>query len=396
MYGIGIDISKGKSTVAIIDENERVIEKPFEVLHNEMGIQCILEKIKQYPKHEVKLLLEATSHYHYPILLPLVNKGYFVCVENALVIKKYCDTDLRKVKNDKKDAIKLAKYCIEKWNKLKSFQGQDKVRSELIFLSREYSKFMTTQVRLKIQLNDLIDKTFPNLKSIVDAEQRYMLFLDIYEKYWNPRNVLNKNKEEFIDEIEKISKNRGHKVGKIIGTKIYETAPTIITSCPCDEITQLAITNCIRLLRNVIEAINSIISKMDELTKSLGEFDTVKKMQGVGAKTVSRLIAEIGDVRRFKNANSLIAYCGIDTPSYQSGTFSANERHISKRGNKNLRKVGYEIMRNLKTSKPQKDNAVYEYILKKEAEGKNKCVAKIAGLNKFLRIYYARVMELYK
>jgi hypothetical protein len=249
---------------------------------------------------------------------------------------------------------------------------------------------------LKIQLNDLIDKTFPNLKSIVDAEQRYMLFLDIYQKYWNPKNVLNKNKEEFIDEIEKISKNRGHKVGKIIGTKIYETAPTIITSCPCDEITQLAITNCIQLLRNVIEAVNSIISKMDELTKSLGEFDTVKKMQGVGAKTVSRLIAEIGDVRRFKNANSLIAYCGIDTPPYQSGTFSASERHISKRGNKNLRKVGYEIMRNLKTSKPQKDNAVYEYILKKEAEGKNKCVAKIAGLNKFLRIYYARVMELYK
>ena len=365
-------------------------------MHNEIGIQCIVEKIKEYPKNEIKFLLEATSHYHYPILLPLINKGYFVCVENALVIKKYCDTDLRKVKNDKKDAIKLAEYCIEKWNKLKPFKVQDNTRNELIFLSREYSKFMTTQIRLKIQLNDLIDKTFPSLKNIVDAEKRYMLFLDIYEKYWNPKIVLNKDKEEFVDEIEIISKNRGHKVGEIIGTKIYESAPIIITSCPCDEITQLVITNCIKLLRDTREVIDSIISKMDELAKSLDEFDTVKKMQGVGSKTVSRLIAEIGDVRRFKNANSLIAYCGIDTPPYQSGTFSASERHISKRGNKNLRKVGYEIMRNLKTSKPKKDNAVYEYILKKEAEGKNKCVAKIAGLNKFLRIYYARVMELYK
>ena len=52
-------------------------------------------------------------------------------------------------------------------------------------------------------------------------------------------------------------------------------------------------------------------------------------------------------------------------------------------------------MKSLKTVKPTKDNAVYLFILKKESEGKNKTVAKIAGLNKFLRIYYARVKELY-
>ena len=41
------------------------------------------------------------------------------------------------------------------------------------------------------------------------------------------------------------------------------------------------------------------------------------------------------------------------------------------------------------------DGAVYQFILKKEAEGKPKKVAKMAGLNKFLRIYYTRVMEVY-
>lgn len=49
----------------------------------------------------------------------------------------------------------------------------------------------------------------------------------------------------------------------------------------------------------------------------------------------------------------------------------------------------------IKSAKPTEDNAVYEYMLKKEAEGKNRKLVKIAGLNKFLRIYYARVMELY-
>ena len=43
-----------------------------------------------------------------------------------------------------------------------------------------------------------------------------------------------------------------------------------------------------------------------------------------------------------------------------------------------------------------KDDAVYNYILKKEREGKSKKLAKIAGLNKFLRIYYARVKEVYQ
>lgn len=53
-------------------------------------------------------------------------------------------------------------------------------------------------------------------------------------------------------------------------------------------------------------------------------------------------------------------------------------------------------MRCLKTTKPTEDNAVYLYMVKKEAEGKPKKVAKIAALNNFLRIYYARVLEVYK
>lgn len=101
-------------------------------------------------------------------------------------------------------------------------------------------------------------------------------------------------------------------------------------------------------------------------------------------------------MRRFKNAKSLIAYAGIDAPPYQSGQFEGTNRHLSKRGSISLRKCGYEVMMALKSSKPKDDNAVYEYMLQKEAEGKNKKIVKIVGLNKFLRIYYARVMELYQ
>ena len=109
-----------------------------------------------------------------------------------------------------------------------------------------------------------------------------------------------------------------------------------------------------------------------------------------------KLIAEIGDVRRLHSAKALIAWAGIDPPPYESGQFIGSKRRITKRGSSTLRKVGYEVMRVLKSHPAPKDDAVYNYILKKEAEGKSKKHAKIAGLNKFLRIYYSRVMEVYQ
>ena len=117
---------------------------------------------------------------------------------------------------------------------------------------------------------------------------------------------------------------------------------------------------------------------------------------GVGDVLAPKLIAEIGDVRRLHSAKALIAWAGIDPPPYESGQFVGSKRRITKRGSSTLRKVGYEVMRVLKSHKAPKDDVVYNYILKKEREGKDKKHAKIAGLNKFLRIYYARVMAVYQ
>ena len=231
------------------------------------------------------------------------------------------------------------------------------------------------------------------MKTLVNAENRFALLLDIYEKYYHIEIVLSVSKETFINDIESIAKKNGHRVGKKIGEAIYEAAPQIVTLRPNNSFTQIAATNCVQLLRQSIKATDSIITEMDSLAKTLPEYQIVSDMSGVGPKTRSRLIAEIGNVTRFKNAGSLIAYCGIDAPPYQSGQFQANNRHISKRGDKYLRKVGYEITRSLKTSRPKHDTAVYDYIVQKELEGKPKKLAKIAGLNKFLRIYYARVKE---
>ena len=96
MYAVGIDVSKGKSTISIITIYGEIVEKPFEILHDQNGIDILLSKIKDYKKEDIKFLMEATGHYHLPILNSLLERDYFICVENALVLKKYCDLDLRK------------------------------------------------------------------------------------------------------------------------------------------------------------------------------------------------------------------------------------------------------------------------------------------------------------
>lgn len=396
MYAIGIDVSKGKSTVAIITIEGEVISEPFEIEHTKSGFDLILDKIKDIPKDEIKFIMEATGIFHKSLLKIILDNGYFVSVENPLTIKKYCDMNLRKVKTDKKDSLKIACYGSERWYKLQKYNPSDELYNELKFLSRQYDEQMSVKVTKKIHLTGLIESTFPGLKKIFNGDSLYCFMLDIYKKYYHAELVLSKSKSSFINDIEKIAKKTGHRIGKRVAEEMYSLALECIPSSPCNQSTQLAVTSCVELLQQLEEVTDNIISRMDEIAMQLPEFDVVSEMSGVGKKIRSRLIAEIGDVRRFKNANSLIAYAGIDTPPFQSGQFTATNRRISKRGNKHLRKVGYETMKSLKTVKPTKDNSVYLYIVKKEKEGKGKITAKLAGLNKFLRIYYARIMELYK
>lgn len=394
-YSVGIDVSMGKSTIAIISTDGEVISEPFEIEHTKSGFNLILEKIKDIPKDNVKFVMESTGNYCKSLLKIITDNGYFATVENPLTIKKYCDINIRKVKTDKKDALKIACYGSERWHKLIRYTPSDEIYSELRFLSRQYDEQMSLKVMKKIHLSGLIEVTFPGLKKIFNGDSLYMLMLDIYKKYYHPSLVLSKSKSSFIKDVEKISKKTGHRIGTRVAEEMYSLANECIPSSPCNESTQLAVSNCVLLLQNLEEITNNIIAKMDELARRLPEFETVSNMSGVGNKIRARLIAEIGDVRRFKNSNCLIAYAGIDVPPFQSGQFVATNRRITKRGNKHLRKVGYEAMKSLKTVKPTRDNAVYLFILKKEDEGKGSITAKIAGLNKFLRIYYARVMEVY-
>lgn len=394
-YGVGIDVSKGKSTVAILSLEGEVIEKPFEINHDINGVELLEEKIKDIPKEDLKIVMEETGTYQLPILAYLLEKGYFVVAENALKIKKYLDRELRKAKTDKKDSLKLAEYCCENWYKLKKARKNDEIYDNLRFLSRQYINNINVQVKQKNNFSNLCDLLFPGYYQLLD-ENNFILGLEIFKKYYHPEIVTNKKQSQFVDEIDKLAKELGHKgAGITLANKIYLLAQKTISPRPNNEFVQLSAISCADALILTIKTTTTIITKMDKLARELPEYDVISEMPGCGKKLTSRVIAEIGDVRRFNNAGSIIAYAGLDAPPYQSGQFEATNRHISKRGNKYLRKTGYEVMKSIKSS-CRSDNDLKSYIIKKENEGKLKKVAKIAGLNKFLRMYYGIVKKKYK
>ena len=144
-------------------------------------------------------------------------------------------------------------------------------------------------------------------------------------------------------------------------------------------------------LNTLNETLASLQKEMDLLACSLPEYDTVLSLYGVGSVLGAQLIAEIGDVSRFSNKKALVGFAGIDAPPFQSGNFNPQSRNISKRGSAALRKTLFQVMavilQNAHANEP-----VFLFMDKKRSEGKPFYVYMMAGANKFLRIYYARVM----
>lgn len=400
MISVGVDVSKGKSTVCILKPYGEIVCSPFEVKHVEKELEDLAGLLNKLDG-EIRVVMEATGVYHLPILIFLQEKGYFVSVINPYSMKKYAkDNSLRRAKTDRLDSIMIANYGIDRWFKLQKYEGDENTYAELKLLGRRYRYYMELHVKSLQELTHILDYVMPGIKAMFnswDEASNKDKLSDFVERYWHYDLITSMSREEFTEDYLAWAKEKKYHQSSAKAEAVYEMAsdgiPTLSSDTPS---TKMLVQEAIAVLRAVDSSLFRIISRMQELAKTLPEYSTVRSMGGVGDVLAPKLIAEIGDVRRLHNAKALIAWAGIDPPPYESGQFVGSQRRITKRGSSTLRKVGYEVMRVLKSHREPEDNVVYNYILKKEAEGKSKKAAKIAGLNKFLRIYYARVMAVYQ
>jgi len=397
MISVGIDVSKGNSAVCIMKNG--AIFQQFVIQHSHKDMKQ-LKDILSSLEEEPRIVLEATGIYHLPLLQTLKNADFFVAVLNPLILKKYAAVSLRRAKTDRLDAVKIADYGLANWHKLRDYSISEDRYSQLKELGRSYGHYVKLKVIQKQCLTALLDKAMPGIKELVRGCSNDNLakdkLLDFVERYQHYDRITAKSEKQFVLDYCCWAKKKGYQPLESKASAIYALAKASIpTSSSKLAPTTALVLEAVKVLRQLCETLQLILTQMKELAKGLPEYEVARSMFGVGTILAVRLMAEVGDLRRFYSGRSLVAFAGIDSPPCESGNFVGTKRSISKRGSPILRKTGFEIMKALMTHKPQQDNAVYLFMVKKESEGKAKKVARIAGLNKFLRIYYARVKEAY-
>ena len=395
MNAVGIDVSKGKSMVVIVQPFGVVVAEPFEVSHNGQELKELAERLKLLPG-ETKVVMEYTGAYYEPIANALHNEGVFVSVINPLLIDDYGTNRVRKIKTDKKDAFRIASYAIDKWLELRKYTPAEDTRQTLKILNRQYIQHSKTLVAQKNNLIALLDSFFPNANTFFSSSRResdgHEKWVDFVLKFPHVDSVAMLSLSAFKTKYKNWCKTNHYNFSETKATELHTYSKTQVCSLPMTNSVKKIVEESAKLLNCTLETLAAIRIEMDRLSSQLPEYETVMSLYGVGRVFCSQLIAEIGDVKRFEHSKSIVALAGIDPPPNQSGKVDVKSRSISKRGSPALRKTLFQIMQVILQKQPA-DEPVYQFLDKKRSEGKPYRVYMIAAARKFLRIYYARVME---
>ena len=393
MNAVGIDVSKGRSTVSILRPLGEVIQTPEDVFHDSVSLEQLADKILALGE-DTKVLVEATGRYHEPVASELHQRGIFVSVVNPLVIHNYnTDASVRKVKNDQKDSLKIAKFCLDHWEKLREYTPMDTLRQQLKLLSRQYNLYMKSRIALENNLISLTDKVFPGVNELFTSPERsdgHCKWVDFVTTFWHCECISRVSEKAFTDRYKKWCKRMGYNFTSAKASDVYTESLGNIVTLPKTDNTKFLIQTAAKELTAMSEIMAGVKAEMLRLARQLPEYDTVMCIYGVGETTGVQLMAEIGDVRNFPRRSSLISFAGVDPEVNDSGKKVSTSNPSTKRGSPHLRKTLFQIVSAYLRLAPQ-DEPVYRFIDKKRAEGKPYYVYMTAGMNKFLRIYYARV-----
>ena len=394
MNAVGIDISKGKSMMMALQPMNQVVLKPKEYLHTEVGLEQMAHAILRLGE-DTRVIMEATGRYHEPVAAALHEYGIHVTVINPLFIKQSGGGSIRKVKTDKADARKIAKYGLDNWTELREYTPMEAIREQLKLVSRQYNLYMKNVVALQNNLISLTDKVFPGVNEMFSSPDRAdgsQKWVDFIMTFWHCECIALISEAAFTERYRKWCKRKGYHFSEFKAADLYIDSIGHITTLPKNSNTKLIITTAAKELASAKATLAVLRAEMDRLARQLPEYETVRAMYGVGEKTAPQLMAEIGDVRRFPRRSSIVSFAGVDPAVDESGKHISKSNPTTKRGSPHLRKTLYQIVCTYLRKAPT-DEPVYQFLDKKRAEGKPYFVYMTAAQNKFLRIYYARVKE---
>ena len=398
MFAVGVDVSNGRSTVAVLQTKKKVILKPFEVPHTPDALGRLVDKLNSLDE-ETKIIMEHTGRYYESIALFLNSKGFFVSALNPLLFKDYQEgVSVHAVKTDKADAVMIAKFGLDKWDELRQYEPMDTIRYQLKTLNTQFQLASKSKTAFTNNLIALLEQNYPGIRKHFPSPARpdgSEKWVDYVGTFWHIDCVRKLSLNTFTERYLKFCRKHGYNFSEEKVAELYRHAHSTIALVPKSDISKLMVKEAVNQLGSISRTVETYRAEMNRLASQLPEYKTVMGMYGVGPSMGPQLMAEIGDIRRFPQKNSIIAFAGIDPEKDDSGDKVKKSNKSTKRGSPYLRKTLFVIMDILIQRKPA-DDPVYQFLDKKRSEGKPYYVYMTAGGTKFLRIYYGKVRDCLK
>ena len=267
MNAAGIDVSKGKSMVSVMRPFGEVVAKPFTVRHTGSELKELADYLKSLDG-ETRIIMAHTGRYYEPVAQFLHDAGLYVSAVNPKLIKDYGNNSLRKVKTDKADSRKIAKYGLDNWVELRQYVSMDKIRYQLKTLNRQCNLYGKTKTMMKNNLIALLDQTYPGVNDLFDSpvrEDGTQKWVDFAASFWHLECVKNVSLDAFTGRYRKWCKRNKYNFSSDKAAEIYAGVQDQIAMLPKDALTKLMIRQAI----NALNAVSATLEKLMVLWKTL-------------------------------------------------------------------------------------------------------------------------------
>ena len=378
MYIIGIDIGKNHHEASIVSPEGKQIGRSLRFATTHKGADSLMSFIfKNIGNSPCVFGMEATGHYWYPIYSFLKAKGYTIYVINPIQSDSLRKMYIRQTKNDSIDSFLIAEVI-----RFGQF-GTTSMADENILAMRQLCRYrdsvISSRTEIKLRIGTIMEQIFPEYEKQFSSLW-VSTSMGILEKYLTPENIENAP----IDELFEIIKDKSHnRLTRAKAISIKEAAADTFGI----KIAQDAFSFQLKQLIDRMNFLDKQIEALDiEIMKYYEQFDCyLHTIPGIGIIGAATILAEIGDISRFKNSSALVAFAGIDPTVRQSGEFNSTHNHMSKRGSPYLRHAIFLAA----TTCSFHNSPLNAYYKKKRDQGKHHLTATGAVARKLTTIIYA-------
>ena len=378
MYIVGIDIGKNHHEASIVSPEGKQIGRSLRFATTHKGADSLMSFIfKNIGNSPCVFGMEATGHYWYPIYSFLKAKGYTIYVINPIQSDSLRKMYIRQTKNDSIDSFLIAEVI-----RFGQF-GTTSMADENILAMRQLCRYrdsvISSRTEIKHRIGTIMEQIFPEYEKQFSSLW-VSTSMGILEKYLTPENIENAP----IDELFEIIKEKSHnRLTRAKAISIKEAAADTFGI----KIAQDAFSFQLKQLIDRMNFLDKQIEALDcQILEYYEKFDCyLHTIPGIGIIGAATILAEIGDISRFKNSSSLIAFAGIDPTVRQSGEFNSTHNHMSKRGSPYLRHAIFLAA----TTCSFHNSPLNAYYKKKRDQGKHHLTATGAVARKLTTVIYA-------